>query len=58
MVKKKDGSIQMCVDFRRLNSVTPVDAYPMPRADELIDELVELSTSLHWTCQKGIGKFR
>ena len=39
VVKKKDGNIRMCVDFRRLNSVTPADAYPMPRADELIDKI-------------------
>ena len=36
VVKKKDGNIRLCVDYRRLNSV---DAYPMPRADELIDQL-------------------
>ena len=29
----------MCVDYRRLNSVTRVEAYPMPRVDELIDRL-------------------
>ena len=39
VVPKKDGSIRMCVDFRRLNSVSPVDPYPMPRTDELIDRL-------------------
>ena len=30
----------MCVDYRQLNKATPVDAYPMPRTDELIDESV------------------
>ncbi len=39
IVKKKDGGIRLCVDYRRLNSVTPVDAYPMPRIDEIIDKL-------------------
>ena len=39
VVKKKDGNIRICIDYRRLNSATPVDPYPMPRPDELIDKL-------------------
>ena len=39
MVKKKDGTLRMCVDYRRLNTVSQMDAYPMPRIDELIDRL-------------------
>ena len=39
VVKKKDGNIRLCVDFRKLNAVTPIDAYPMPRTDELLDRL-------------------
>ena len=38
-VKKKDGSLRLCVDYRRLNSVSQSDAYPMPRVDDLIDQL-------------------
>ena len=37
IVKKKDGTIHLCVDYRRLSTVTRVDAYPMPQIDDLID---------------------
>ena len=39
LVKKKDGALRMCVDYRRLNTVSRVEAYPMPRIDDLIDGL-------------------
>ena len=39
VVKKKDGTLCLCVDYRRLHAVSRVDAYPMPRIDDLIDQL-------------------
>ena len=39
LVKKKDGSMRMCVDYRSLNQLTIKNKYPMPRIDELFDQL-------------------
>ena len=39
MVKKKDGSLRFCVDFRQLNAATVKDAHPIPRIDDLLDAL-------------------
>ena len=39
LVPKKDGSLRFCVDFRRLNSVTRKDVYPLPRVDDILDTL-------------------
>ena len=36
---KKDGDYRFCVDFRRVNSVTKKDAQPMPRIDDILDQL-------------------
>jgi hypothetical protein len=38
-VKKKDGSLRLCVDYRPLNEVTIKNKYPLPRIDVLFDQL-------------------
>ena len=39
MVKKKDGSSRLCVDYRQLNKLTIKNKYPLPRIDDLLDQL-------------------
>ena len=40
-VMKPDGSLRLCVDFRKLNSVTRADPYYMPLMDKIVDKLGE-----------------
>ena len=56
LVPKKEGSKRLCVDFRKLNSKTRPDPYPMLRIDELIDRLgkAKFITALDLT--KGTGR--
>ena len=38
-VKKKDGTLRLCIDYRQLNKVTVKNRYALPRIDDLVDQL-------------------
>ena len=38
-VKKKDGSMRLCIDYKEINRVTVRNKYPLPRIDDLFDQL-------------------
>jgi len=40
LVKKKNGSMRLCIDYRQLNKVTIKNRYPLPRIYDLMDQLV------------------
>jgi len=54
-VKKKDGSLQLCIDYRELNRVTVKNKYPLPHIDDMFDQLagaavfskIDLRTGYH-----------
>ena len=39
LVKKKDGTMRLCIDYRKLNSITKNDAHPLPRIEDIFDTL-------------------
>jgi hypothetical protein len=38
-MKKKDGTLRMCIDFKQLNKVTVKNKYPLPRINDMVDQL-------------------
>jgi hypothetical protein len=38
-VKNKDGTLRLCIDYRQLNKMTIKNKYPLPRIDDLFDQL-------------------
>nr|GEY52370.1 putative reverse transcriptase domain-containing protein [Tanacetum cinerariifolium]GEZ22984.1 putative reverse transcriptase domain-containing protein [Tanacetum cinerariifolium] len=56
--KKKDGSFQMCIDYRELNKLTVKNRDPLPRIDNLFDQLQGLSVYSKIDLRSGYHQLR
>ena len=39
LLQKKDGTMRLCIDYREINKITIRNRYPLPRIDDLFDQL-------------------
>jgi hypothetical protein len=57
-VRKLDGSLYRCIDYRGLNEVTRKDAYPLPRVDDTLDELKDANLYTHLDLASGLSHLK
>lgn len=67
LVRKADGTLRICVDYRKLNAKTRQDAFPLPRIDKIFDALrgkklfltIDLAGGItRWQCRRRTGQKR
>ena len=57
LVPKPDGTFRMCTDYRKVNSVTKTDSFPVPRIDDCIDNIRQAKYVTKSIFLKDSGKF-
>ena len=57
-VKKKDGTLRLCVDYRQLNKMTVKNKYPLPRIDDLFNQLKGASVFSKIDLRSGYHQLR
>ena len=58
MVRKSDGSVRVCIDYRSINERPVKDSFPLPRIDDLIDELREANCIMHLDLRSAYNQVR
>jgi hypothetical protein len=56
-MKKRDGTLRLCIDFRQLNKVNVNNKYPLPRIDGLFDQLKDTYHFRGWD-SRGSGEYK
>jgi len=56
--QKKNGSLRLCVDFRELNKVTKKNRYPLPRIEDMFDQLLGACVLSSLDLQNGYHQLR
>jgi hypothetical protein len=56
-IRKKDGSWRLCIDYRQLNKAMIKNQYPLPRIDDLFDQMKGATCSPRSICDQGITSY-